>query len=165
MRSMRETPSLPDYGFQLAFKVAHRLLRGFWLVRRPYTRGALVALWNDGDLLIVKNSYRRHYTLPGGYIRSDETPSEAGARELAEECGIYVQPEEIQQVYNRIHPFEFRQDDVSIGEARVEQRPPIRIDHREVVDARFYSVDAALKLPLVPHLAEYLAARSARPIF
>jgi len=160
---MREHPTLPDYGFQFAFKVAHRLLRGYWLVRRPYTRGSLVALWNGGDLLIVKNSYRKHYTLPGGYIRSHESPSEAGARELSEECGIYVQPENIRQVYQRIHPFEFREDDVSIGECEIDQRPPIRIDHREVVEARFYSVEEAKKLPLVPHLVEYLAAREARP--
>lgn len=158
---MREKPSLPDYALQLAFKVAHRMLRAFWLVRRPYTRGALVAVWNQGDVLIVKNSYRNQYTLPGGYIRTHESPAEAGARELAEECGIYVQPEMIREVYQRIHPFEFREDDVTIGEVEIPDRPPIRIDHREVVDARFFSVAAAQKLPLVPHLAEYLASRSA----
>ena len=159
---MRNSPTLPDYAVQMAFKVAHRLLRGFWLVRRPYTRGALVALWNAGELLIVKNSYRKQYTLPGGYIRSGESTAEAGARELAEECGIYVQPEKIEPVYQRIHPFEFREDDVSIGEVELEQRPPIRIDHREVVEARFFSLEAAQRLPLVPHLREYLAARAAR---
>lgn len=158
---MRETPSVPDYAFQAAFKVAHRMLRAFWLVRRPYTRGALVAVWHQGEVLIVKNSYRRHFTLPGGYIRSHETPAEAGARELSEECGIYVQPENIKEVYQRIHPFEFREDDVTIGEIEIAERPPIRIDHREVVDARFFSIAAAQRLPLVPHLSEYLAARSA----
>jgi 8-oxo-dGTP pyrophosphatase MutT (NUDIX family) len=161
---MRNHPTLPDYAFQVAFKVAHRMLRGFWAIRRPRTRGALVALWNDGDVLIVKNSYRDQYTLPGGYIRRDESPSEAGARELAEECGIYVQPERIRQVYQHVHAFEFRKDDVSIGEVEISERPPIRIDHREVVDARFFSPAAAQKLPLVPHLAEYLASRSARDI-
>jgi len=160
---MREKPSLPDYALQVAFKVAHRMLRAFWLVRRPYTRGALVAVWNQGDVLIVKNSYRNQWTLPGGYIRAHESPSEAGARELAEECGIYVQPEQIKEVYQRIHPFEFREDDVTIGEVELGERPPIRIDHREVVDARFLSVEAARKLPLVPHLVEYLAARAAAP--
>jgi 8-oxo-dGTP pyrophosphatase MutT (NUDIX family) len=137
------------------------MLRGIWLIRRPHTRGALVALWNDGEVLIVKNSYRNQYTLPGGYIRSDESPSEAGARELAEECGIYVQPERIRRVYQKVYPFEFRKDDVTIGEVEVEDRPRVRIDHREVVDARFVSVTTALELPLVPHLAEYLASRSA----
>jgi 8-oxo-dGTP diphosphatase len=157
---MREKPSIPDYSLQLAFKVAHRMLRTYWLVRRPYTRGALVAVWNQGDVLIVKNSYRKQYTLPGGYIRTHESPAEAGARELAEECGIYVQPEKIKEVYQRIHSFEFREDDVTIGEIEIADRPPIRIDHREVVDARFFSVAAAQKLPLVPHLAEYLSSRA-----
>ncbi len=142
---MREKPSIPDYALQLAFKVAHRMLRAFWLVRRPYTRGALVAVWNQGDVLIVKNSYRNQYTLPGGYIRTHESPAEAGARELAEECGIYVQPEKIKEVYQRIHPFEFSRRRRDNRRDRDPRSPPIRIDHREVVDARFFSVAAALE--------------------
>src|SRR5262245_5081922 len=123
-------PTALDRGIQVGFIVAHRLISMYWAVRRPQTRGALVAVWNQGELLIVKNSYRREHTLPGGYRHPGETASEAGARELAEECGIFIEPERIRETYRAVHPFEFRKDDVTIVECEVEKRPEtIAIDH------------------------------------
>lgn len=157
-RSFRGT--LVDLGFRTAFKVAHRLLRSWWFLRRPRTRGALVALWNDGKILLVKNSYRRHYTLPGGYIRSEETASQAGARELSEEVDIEVSPEDIREAYSGVHPFEFRADDVTVVELEVSERPVFAVDNREVVWAGFKAPDEVLALPIVPHLREYLQTRA-----
>ena len=116
-------PTSIDRGIQLGFIVAHRMLRAYWAVTRPQTRGALVAVWNAGELLIVKNSYRTEHTLPGGYRRPGETPEEAGARELAEECAMYIDPRRIREAYHGVHPFEFRKDDVTIVETEIETRP------------------------------------------
>ena len=66
-----------DLGFRTAYKVAHRMLRAYWSVRKPNTHGALVAVWHDGKIMIIKNSYRHHYTLPGGYVRSGESAAAA----------------------------------------------------------------------------------------
>jgi 8-oxo-dGTP diphosphatase len=151
--------SLVDLGIRTAFKVAHRVLRTWWFVRRPHTRGALVAVWCDGEIMLVKNSYRRQYTLPGGYIRSSETPSEAGARELAEEVGIDVHPSEISVVYSGMHPFEFRDDEVTIVELEVAERPAFAVDNREVVWAGFMRPEDVLRLRVIPHLREYLKQR------
>ena len=152
--------SILDLGIRTAFKVAHRMLRTWWFVRRPHTRGALVAVWHDGKILLVKNSYRRQYTLPGGYIRSSETPSEAGARELAEEVGIQVRPDDVPVVYRGVHPFEFRRDEVSIVELEVSEPPQIAVDKREVVWAGFERPEDVLRRPVIPHLREYLSRRS-----
>lgn len=157
---MASAPTLVDLGFQTAFKVAHRMLRAWWRVRRPHTRGALVAVWHDGEILLVKNSYRREYTLPGGYVRSGEAVEVAAARELAEECGIAVHPSQVRQAYTGIHRYENRNDEVTILEVTVERRPELDVDHREVVWAGFKGPDDALVLPIVPHLREYLRARS-----
>ncbi len=158
---MTGKPTRVDRGVQIAFRVAHRLLRATWAIRRPHTRGALVAVWHGGEVLLVRNSYRRQYTFPGGYIRRGETAVHAAARELAEECGIRVSPENIVPVYQAVHEFEFRKDDVTIVEVELAVRPEIRVDHREVVEARFVSPERARTLPLVPHLSEYLAERAA----
>jgi 8-oxo-dGTP pyrophosphatase MutT (NUDIX family) len=152
-------PTIVDFGIQAAFVVAHRMLRAYWFVRRPHTHGALVAVWNGGEVLMVKNSYRREYTLPGGYVRTGESAAEAGARELAEECGVYIQPERIRQAYNGRLPFEFREDEVTIVEVDVDERPKILVDHREVVWAGFKSPAQLATLPIVPHVRDYLAAR------
>jgi 8-oxo-dGTP diphosphatase len=151
--------TLVDRGFQLAFKVAHRMLRAYWTVRKPHTHGALVAVWYQGEILLVKNSYRDDYTLPGGYVRPGESISSAAARELAEECEIAVDPASIRQVYAGVHPYEHREDDVTISEITVERRPRISVDHREVVWAGFKRPDDALAMSIVPHLREYLLAR------
>jgi 8-oxo-dGTP diphosphatase len=156
-------PTTLDRGIQLGFIVAHRMLRAYWRVRRPRTHGALVAVWNQGELLIVKNSYRREHTLPGGYQRPGETPAEAGARELAEECGIFIEPGRIRETYSATHPFEHRKDDVTIVEVEIDKRPEvIAIDHREVTWAGFKPPSDILRMEIVPHLREYIGTRGKR---
>jgi len=54
------------------YRLAHWGLRLLWLIRRPETTGALVAVWHHGRVLLVKNSYRRQLTLPGGYVKPRE---------------------------------------------------------------------------------------------
>lgn len=158
---MPSQPTLVDRGFQVAFIVAHRMLRGYWMFRRPRTKGTLIAVWSGGEVLIVKNSYRKEYTLPGGYARPGETAADAGARELAEECAIYVGPDRLKDAYRAEHGFEFRKDDVAIFEVELESRPVVGIDHREVVWAGFKSPREILALRIVPHLREYLERRLA----
>jgi ADP-ribose pyrophosphatase YjhB (NUDIX family) len=150
-----------DLGFRTAYKVAHRMLRAYWRVRRPSTHGALVAVWHDGKLLLVKNSYRRHYTLPGGYVRPRETAAAAAQRELLEEVRLAVPLDRLREVYSRTHPFENRHDKVTIVEVEVDTPPRFDVDNREVVWAGFESPAQVLRRPIVPHLEEYLREREA----
>jgi 8-oxo-dGTP diphosphatase len=150
-----------DFGFRTAYRVAHRMLRTYWAVRKPHTQGALVAVWSDGEVLVVKNSYRRQYTLPGGYVREGETVEQAGARELAEECGVSVPVERVQLAYRGTKAFEHREDEVTIVEVEIAERPAVRVDNREVVWAGFRAPSTVLAMPIVPHLREYLERREA----
>jgi 8-oxo-dGTP diphosphatase len=141
------------------FRVAHWGLRLLWFIRRPETTGALVAVWYQGRVLLVKNSYRRQLTLPGGYIRPREDRRTAAARELREEVGVQVQPNRLVHAYHGTHVFENRQDTLDIYELEVEEAPDVRVDDREVVRAEFHTPDEALRLDIVPHLEEYLSRR------
>jgi len=153
---MDTRPTPIDLAYQLAFRAAHRLLRLYWTVRRPHKGGILIAIWNAGELLIVKNTYRKQHTLPGGYPRAGESPAQTGARELAEECAVQIAPDQLKEVYRAEHLFEGRRDDVTIVEVELPTRPSIRVDHREVAYARFARPDEILALEIVPHLREYL---------
>lgn len=135
------------------------MLRAYWKVRRPATHGALVAMWHEGEILIVKNSYRRQYTLPGGYVRPSESAQQAAARELQEEVNLRVPPDSLDLVYSDSKPFENRRDRVSIVELEVEEAPDFQVDNRELVWAGFKSPRAVLDLNIVPHLREYLESR------
>ncbi|MES1172214.1 MAG: NUDIX hydrolase [Bacteroidota bacterium] len=156
------SPTVVDRAFRVAYRTAHALLRVYWTVRRPRKGGTLVAIWNAGQILIVKNTYRKHHTLPGGYPRAGETPSETGARELAEECGITVSPDQVREVYRGEHLFEGRRDAVTIVEVELPVVPMIRIDFREIAYARLMPPGEVLGLLIVPHLREYLERRQAR---
>ena len=143
------------------YRAAHLGLRAVWFVRRPETTGALVAVWHNGRILLVRNSYRRALTLPGGYVRAHEERRTAAARELEEEVGISIQPQRLTHAYHATHPFESRKDTLDIFELKLNASPSIKIDRREVVWAEFKTPEEALELTLVPHLDEYLAKRAA----
>jgi 8-oxo-dGTP diphosphatase len=149
-----------DLGFRMAYRVAHRMLRAYWKVRRPHTQGALVAVWSADRILLVKNSYRRQFTLPGGYVRRGESALQAGTRELNEEVGLVVSADDVTAVYNETKLFEDRDDEVTIVELEIEERPEFQVDNREIVWAGWKTLSEALALPLVPHLRDYLERRS-----
>ncbi|MFG2049208.1 NUDIX domain-containing protein [Micromonospora sp. NPDC048935] len=44
----------------------------------------------DGNVLLVKPTYRDHWSFPGGYVDEGEFPHDACAREIREELGISV---------------------------------------------------------------------------
>lgn len=53
--------------------------------------GVGILLFNDaGDLLLVKPSYKDHWSLPGGVVDVHESPQSACIREVKEEIGIDI---------------------------------------------------------------------------
>ena len=59
--------------------------------RIPASAGALI--WDPaGRLLILKPTYKKGWTIPGGQVDADgESPWDACRRETREECGLVVQ--------------------------------------------------------------------------
>lgn len=139
-----------DLLFRTLYRLAYRAMRVYWAIFHPRTHGALVALWHDGEVLLVHNSYTPYYSLPGGYVRWRETGREAALRELEEEVGIRVDPAELEPVLDLESRWEGKRDRVEIFQLRVARRPVFRIDNREVVEARFLSPARALELDLFP---------------
>jgi 8-oxo-dGTP pyrophosphatase MutT (NUDIX family) len=147
-----------DRGFQLAYKVAYRLMRVYWGVRRPATHGALVTLWNAGEVLLIQNSYVNYRSLPGGYVGRYETGAEAAIRELREEIGIVARPEQLERVYDEVKDWEGKRDHVEVFKLELDRRPEIVIDRREVIAAGWYSPSRALELDLFPPIRLILEA-------
>jgi ADP-ribose pyrophosphatase YjhB (NUDIX family) len=105
-------PSPIDRGYQLAYFFAYRLMRTYWRVRRPLTHGAVVAIWNAGEVLLVRNSYVSFYTAPGGYVRGGEGGVGAAVREIGEEVGMRVDPSQLKLALDVTHDWEFKHDHV-----------------------------------------------------
>src|SRR5580692_1904375 len=107
-------PTLVDRGFQVAYTGAYRMMRMYWRLRHPVTHGALVAMWNGGELLLVRNSYVPYYCLPGGYVRPGESGRDAAIRELREEVRVSAEVDELKLAHEERHEWEGKKDHVMI---------------------------------------------------
>ena len=152
-------PSVVDRAFQLAYVLAYRLMRTYWKLTRPTTHGTLVTIWNQGEVLLVRNSYVPYYSAPGGYLRRGETSQNAALRELLEETGVAARPEQLKLVFDETHEWEGKHDHVEIFSLDVAERPEIQVDHREVVEASWLSPEHALSLDLFPPLRRVIEKR------
>src|ERR1700741_3285235 len=112
-----------DLLFQAGYFCAYRLLRAWWFLRRPKHRGAVVALWHQGLLLMVRSSYRPRWDLPGGGVDPGEDSKVAAIRELQEELGLTLPPEALTLAQAEEILFEYRYDHVSVFEAVLAGRP------------------------------------------
>jgi 8-oxo-dGTP pyrophosphatase MutT (NUDIX family) len=76
---------------RLAYRAAHRALRGYWFVRRPDIDGVKCVLTRDGRILFVRHTYgHREWDLPGGAVKRGEPPLTTARREMHEELGIDI---------------------------------------------------------------------------
>src|SRR5512139_3116265 len=91
---------------RVGYRGGYLLLRVWWFVRRPQTRGAAVALWHDGRVLLVRTSYRNCYSLPGGFARRGEPSEYAARRELREEVGIELPAQALRHAWHGTVRFE-----------------------------------------------------------
>ncbi|MGC4069722.1 MAG: NUDIX domain-containing protein [Polyangiaceae bacterium] len=153
---------LIDACFRLAYRIAYRLMCIYWRLTRARTHGALVAIWHDGKVLLVRNSYVDYYSLPGGYLKTKEDARDAALRELGEELNLRVLPSELRPGYEETHLWVGKTDHVVIFDLDVAVRPPFRVDRREVVEADFFAPDAALSLNLFPPLRRHIEQHVSR---
>ena len=148
--------------WRLGLGAAYWGLRVVWFVLRPRHRGALVAVWHDDRVLLVRNSYRPWLSFPGGGLKRRESPVEAAARELREEVGIRAQPGELRFFGEVQTTFHFQHDRCAFFELELSALPTIRVDGREVVSGEFTSVEDALSRQLLPPVRTYLLSRGQR---
>lgn len=147
-----------------AYFVLYRLALCYWFVFRPRTLGSYVAVWFDGQVLIIKNPYKSAYTIPCGGTKRGESTLEAAARELMEEVGIDLTPDQFELVGRFTSYSEFKTDDCDVFEVHMDREPKVTVDQHEVVQAEFMSVDAAYALPLTDILRQYLDTRDANDV-
>lgn len=145
---------IPKPIHRTGLRIAHALRRQWWQVRARRLSGCrIVALDDDGQVLLIRHSYGSGLWMPpGGGLARGESALAAARRELAEETGchltgallITVVKEDLHRAQNQVH----------IVGGRV-AGPPVA-DGREVIEAAFFAADA-LPADLPPKLRASLA--------
>lgn len=149
-----------DALYRTAYRTLAFVARGVFFFVRPNFRGVAVAVWHDDRLLLVRNSYRSDYGLPGGFARRSEDPAEAATRELLEETGISIPAARLSDA-GRVEVFHSNVNDhVHFFETRISEAIEPSVDRREVVWADYRRPDAPLDRPLWIPLRVWLAKRS-----
>jgi 8-oxo-dGTP diphosphatase len=60
--------------------------------------GAVLLENSSNELLIIKNNNKGYWSLPGGIVDPGETPRQAAIREVSEEVGITLIPDQVEFV-------------------------------------------------------------------
>jgi 8-oxo-dGTP pyrophosphatase MutT (NUDIX family) len=117
-----------------------------------------VAVWHDGRVLVIRNSYRRSLTFPAGGVGCREHHHAAAARELREEVGIAVPLSALEYVGEFLDVTRYADDHVHLYALRCTEPPTVRVDGREVVDAYFLTPAEAMEQGIVGIYRSYLTA-------
>jgi 8-oxo-dGTP pyrophosphatase MutT (NUDIX family) len=150
---------MTDAFWRLLHRLAARLYDAKNFVLRPRVYGAIVLVRVDGELLLVRSSYRPWYTVPGGRVQRGEEPLLAALRELAEEVGLAAAPGALRGLGEFVVHHSHIEDHVHAFELRLDAKPELRIDSREIVWAGFHAEGALGELRLWPVLEVVLGAR------
>lgn len=75
---------------------ANWLPNDVWLdsLAKQISSGTVIARVDD-RALVVKATYKDYWTFPGGVVDADETPIQAASREVGEELGLNIPPEQL----------------------------------------------------------------------
>jgi len=135
-------PEVSAYGtdVKLLYRLAYRLLLGWWWVRRPVTLGVKGIVRDaEGRFLLIRPSYLPGWHLPGGGVGRGEALDEAVRRELREEVSVDAGAVRLFGVYTNFR--EWKSDHIVCFV--VEEWRPTGAPHRahEIESFRFFAPD------------------------
>jgi 8-oxo-dGTP pyrophosphatase MutT (NUDIX family) len=71
------------------YRLALLLMRAWWVLRRPRSRGVRCVLRHGEAFVLVRHTYGdERWMLPGGRVHRGEDPLEAARREMRQELGV-----------------------------------------------------------------------------
>ena len=157
------TTRLYDKIAQLFFKLTYKILLFIWTFTRPTVHGVFIAIWYKEKLMMIKNSYRKSFTIPCGRIKRDEDIADAAVRELFEEVGLRVDKNQLKFIGIYSANYSNIKDIGNFFEIEMTELPKIRLDNREVIWCQFMPLEQITALKLNPTVKAWLEQRMSEP--
>ena len=143
-----------------AYRVAHRLLRAWWFVRRPPLHGVKCVLTDGDRVLLVRHTYGHpNWDLPGGTPRRGEPPIAAATREMQEELGLQVG--DWHSLGELVRVSYGCEDTLHCFQAEL-SAPQLSVNHAEITAARWFD-QSRLPVDLGGHVRPVLAQMRVTP--
>jgi 8-oxo-dGTP diphosphatase len=146
--------SLRNLAWRIAFRLGFPLARIWWRLVRPRHESAVVAVYVGSALLLVRQSYREGWHLPGGGMRRGETAEAAAQRELAEELSLA--PAALRSAGVACEVWSGRRERIHIFELKLTELPTLELDNREITAAQLFSASELQQMVLIGPIAAYL---------
>jgi len=110
-----------------------------WLAGLPKKSLAVkvIVRSTQGNVLLVKPTYKKSWQLPGGGVEPFEEPREAGMRELTEELGLSINPTNLHIVGTA---FRKEHDNLLLiyeYAVEIDENVSLQLQEEEVEDVRF----------------------------
>lgn len=118
------------------------------LPRKIMSAGILILNEKD-EILVVKPSYKDHWSIAGGMVNEYESPKTACLREVEEEIGLKLNNIEflcVNYLENKKDNRESLQFVFYGGQLNAGEINKIKIDNKEIIDYKFLNLKEALTL-------------------
>jgi ADP-ribose pyrophosphatase YjhB (NUDIX family) len=135
-------------GFRVFYRLPHGLrIRLVRLASFKYIVGAVVLVRDaeaagPGRLLLLRQPSTNGWTLPAGLLQRREAPVHGAARELAEETGIEVSPEDLRPAVPNAVVHAKGWVDMVFELTLPASATKLRVDGAEVYEAAWHPIDA-----------------------
>jgi len=143
-------------GYKALYTSLYQIHQLYCKIRNPEIYGAYVLCQYNHEVLLIKNSYRRYWTLPCGGLATGESPMEAAVREVREEIGVHLESKNLRLNAKILYEGENMRDHIHLFSYRFARRPTIHIDHKEVEDYRWVDKENVQKHilfePIIPYI-------------
>lgn len=115
-----------------------------YYLRDSHVRVRVVIINDHKEVLLVRSWFsHQKWSLPGGGIKSVETPAEAGVREVFEETGLRIAVDHLYELGTFQNPTPKAKYTVACFKVDIPKRPPKIAHHRrlEMLDVAWFDLD------------------------
>ncbi|QHU91551.1 NUDIX domain-containing protein [Candidatus Saccharibacteria bacterium oral taxon 955] len=101
----------------------------------------------EGNVLVVKATYKDYWSFPGGIVDVGETPLMAAVRECSEEVGVVLNPDNLifRFVVNRVSEIAITYQFIFAGSISPDQKLLLKLDGKEIEAYDFVSKSQILE--------------------